>query len=52
MIIADLLLVSQLKTANEATHADYYSGDLDLTEKHDTFSHTETTVVMKDNKDD
>ena len=27
-------------------------GELDLTEKHDTFSHTETTVVMKDDKDD
>ena len=26
--------------------------ELDLTEKHDTFSHTETTVVMKDDKDD
>lgn len=52
VIIADVLLVGQLKTANEATHADYYCGDLDLTEKHDTFSHTETTVVMKDNKDD
>ena len=25
---------------------------IDLTEKHDTFSHTETTVVMKDDKDD
>ena len=52
VIIADVLLVGQLKTANEATHADYYCGELDLTEKHDTFSHTETTVVMKDNKDD
>ncbi len=52
VIIADVLLVGQLKTANEATHADYYCGELDLTEKHDTFSHTETTVVMKDNKGD
>ena len=52
VIIADVLLVGQLKTANEATHADCYCGELDLTEKHDTFSHTETTVVMKDNKDD
>ena len=52
VIIADVLLVGQLKTANEATHADYYCGELDLTEKHDTFSHTETSVVMKDNKDD
>ncbi|MED9798741.1 MAG: hypothetical protein U0O20_08815 [Collinsella aerofaciens] len=52
VVIADVLLVGQLKTANEATHADYYCGELDLTEKHDTFSHTETTVVMKDNKDD
>ena len=47
-----MLLVGQLKTANEAIHADCYCGELDLTEKHDTFSHTETTVVMKDNKDD
>ena len=47
-----VLLVGQLKTANEATHADEYCGELDLTEKHDTFSHTETTVVMKDDKDD
>ena len=52
VVIADVLLVGQLKTANEATHADCYCGELDLTEKHDTFSHTETTVVMKDNKDD
>lgn len=52
VIIADVLLVGQLKTANEATHADCYCGGLDLTEKHDTFSHTETTVVMKGNKDD
>ena len=52
VIIADVLLVGQLKTANEATHADEYCGELDLTEKHDTFSHTETTVVMKDDKDD
>ena len=52
VIIADVLLVGQLKTANEATNADCYCGELDLTEKHDTFSHTETTVVMKDNKDD
>lgn len=52
VIIADVLLVGQLKTANEATHADCYCGELDLTEKHDTFSHTETTVVMKDDKDD
>ena len=52
VIIGDVLLVSQLKTANEATHADEYCGELDLVEKHDTFSHTETTVVMKDNKDD
>lgn len=52
VIIADVLLVSQLKTANEATNADCYCGELDLTEKHDTFSHTETQVVMKDNKDD
>ena len=52
VIIGDVLLVGQLKTANEATHADEYCGELDLTEKHDTFSHTETTVVMKDNKDD
>lgn len=51
-IIGDVLLVGQLKTANEATHADEYCGELDLTEKHDTFSHTETTVVMKDDKDD
>ena len=29
-----------------------YCGELGLTEKHDTFSHTETTVVMKDDKDD
>lgn len=52
VVIADVLLVGQLKTANEATHADCYCGELDLTEKHDTFSHTETTVVMKDDKDD
>ena len=52
VVIADVLLVGQLKTANEATHADCYCGELDLTEKHDTFSHTETSVVMKDNKDD
>ena len=52
VIIGDVLLVGQLKTANEATHADEYCGELDLTEKHDTFSHTETTVVMKDDKDD
>ena len=52
LAIADVLLVGQLKTANEATHADEYCGELDLTEKHDTFSHTETTVVMKDDKDD
>lgn len=52
MIIGDVLLVGQLKTANEATHADEYCGELDLTEKHDTFNHTETTVVMKDDKDD
>ena len=39
-------------TGDEATHADCYCGELDLTEKHDTFSHTETSVVMKDNKDD
>lgn len=52
VIIGDVLLVGQLKTANEATHADCYCGELDLTEKHDTFSHTETTVVMKDDKDD
>ena len=52
VIIADVLLVGQLKTANEATHADCYCGELDLTEKHDAFSHTETSVVMKDNKDD
>lgn len=52
VVIADVLLVGQLKTANEATHADCYRGELDLTEKHDTFSHTETTVVMKDDKDD
>ncbi len=51
VIIGDVLLVGQLKTANEATHADEYCGELDLTEKHDTFSHTETTVVMKDDKD-
>ena len=48
VIIGDVLLVGQLKTANEATHADEYCGELDLVEKHDTFSHTETTVVMKD----
>lgn len=52
VVIADVLLVGQLKTANEATHADCYCGELDLTERHDTFSHTETTVVMKDDKDD
>lgn len=52
VIIGDVLLVGQLKTANEATHADEYCGELDLTEKHDTFNHTETTVVMKDDKDD
>ena len=52
VIIGDVLLVGQLKTANEAAHADEYCGELDLTEKHDTFSHTETTVVMKDDKDD
>lgn len=52
VIIADVLLVGQLRTANEATHADEYCGELDLVEKHDTFSHTETTVVMKDDKDD
>ncbi len=37
VIIGDVLLVGQLKTANEATHADEYCGELDLTEKHDTF---------------
>ena len=52
VIIGDVLLVGQLKTANEATCADEYCGELDLTEKHDTFSHTETSVVMKDDKDD
>ena len=52
VIIADVLLVGQLKTANEATHADCYCGELDLTEKYDNFCHTETTVVMKDDKDD
>ena len=52
VIIGDVLLVGQLKTANEATHADEYCGELDLVEKHDTFSHTETTVVMEDDKDD
>ena len=42
VIIGDVLLVGQLKTANEATCADEYCGELDLTEKHDTFSHRTT----------
>ena len=48
--IADLFLVGQLKTAVEATNADSYCGQFDLTDESDTFIRTETRVEMKQQK--
>ena len=48
--IADLFLMGQLKTAVEATNADSYCGQFDLTDESDTFIRTETRVEMKQQK--